>query len=329
MSRPFDPAQGQRGLFDALIEAAKAFGLMKPILEDQDRKPLTYRDLIAPSFALGRKIAARTRRGERVALLLPTSAGAVVTFFALQAFARVPTMLNFTSGPRNLKAALGVAEAKLILTSRRFIAQAKLEELVEDLQTVAEVVYLEDIRASIGLPDRLYALAAGAAPQLFRKPVKPSDIGVILFTSGSFAAPRGVVLTQANLVSNALQVACHIDIDADWVMFKPDARLPLPRPDRRGHPAPPRWHEGFRISLSPTYENRHRIDSREQGDDPAVDRYLHGPVRPRGRAGRPQWPEDRGLRGGEGPRDHPDPDGREVRSGAASGGLWRDRGPVR
>jgi len=221
LARAFDPKSGRRSLFDALIDASAEFGLMKPILEDQDRKPLTYRDLIRACFALGRKLAARTKPGERVALLLPTSAGAAVTFFALQAIARTPTMLNFTSGPRNVKAAFQLAECKLVLTSRRFIAQARLEELVAELETVGEVVYLEDVRASIGLPDRLYALAAGAAPRLFRKAVKPDDIGVILFTSGSFAAPRGVVLTQANMVSNALQVAAHIDINRDWIMFNP------------------------------------------------------------------------------------------------------------
>jgi acyl-[acyl-carrier-protein]-phospholipid O-acyltransferase/long-chain-fatty-acid--[acyl-carrier-protein] ligase len=86
---------------------------------------------------------------------------------------------------------------------------------------VATVVYLEDVRASIGLPDKLYALAASAAPRLFRAPVKPSDIGVILFTSGSFAAPRGVVLTQANVVSNAVQVGAHIDLDPAWTVFNP------------------------------------------------------------------------------------------------------------
>jgi acyl-[acyl-carrier-protein]-phospholipid O-acyltransferase/long-chain-fatty-acid--[acyl-carrier-protein] ligase len=221
VARVFDPRSGRRSLFDALIDASRTFGLMKPILEDQDRKPLTYRDLIRACFALGRKLAAKTEVGERVALLLPTSAGAVVTFFGLQAFARVPTMLNFTAGARNVKAALALAEVKLVLTSRRFVAQARLEELVAEIETAAKVVYLEDVRAAIGLPDRLYALAAGAAPRLFRKAVNPDAIGVILFTSGSFAAPRGVVLTQANLVSNALQVATHIDIDPDWVMFNP------------------------------------------------------------------------------------------------------------
>ena len=59
MPRVFDPKLGRKSLFDALIDASKAFGLMKPILEDQDRKPLTYRDLIRASFALGGKIAGR------------------------------------------------------------------------------------------------------------------------------------------------------------------------------------------------------------------------------------------------------------------------------
>lgn len=216
-----DSLNSRGGVFDALIEAAERFGPSKPILEDQERKPLTYRDLIRASFALGRRIAGFTRPGEHVGLLLPTSAGAVVTFFALQAFTRTPTMLNFTSGARNLKGAVLVAGVKTVLTSRRFIAQARLEELMGELEGVCRLVYLEDIRKRIGPIDRLYALAAGAAPRRFRRAVKPTDTGVILFTSGSFAAPRGVVLSQGNLVSNARQVASHIELDPDWVFFNP------------------------------------------------------------------------------------------------------------
>ena len=221
MARAFDPKLGRRALFDALIDAAEAHGPAKPILEDQDRKPLAYRDLIRASFALGRKIAGLTRPGERAALLLPSSAGAAVTFFALQAIGRVPVMLNFTAGVRNLKAALAVADARLVLTSRRFVAQARLEEVIAELEGAARVVYLEDVRASIGLADKLYAAAAGAAPRLFRRAVKPDDIGVILFTSGTTGRPRGVVLTQANVVSNALQVGAHIDLDPAWTVFNP------------------------------------------------------------------------------------------------------------
>jgi acyl-[acyl-carrier-protein]-phospholipid O-acyltransferase/long-chain-fatty-acid--[acyl-carrier-protein] ligase len=219
--RAFNAAQAQVPIFDALIAAARRYGLKKPILEDQERNPLTYLDLIRAAFALGRKIAGFTARGERVGVMLPSSAGGVVTFFALHAFGRVPTMLNFTAGIRNLRAACDLAGIKTVLTSHRFVEQGKLHDLIDALETKADVVYLEDVRRKIGLPDRLFAAAAGAAPTLFRAPASPSDPGVILFTSGSFGAPRGVVLTQANLVSNATQVAAHIPLDPNWVFFNP------------------------------------------------------------------------------------------------------------
>ena len=61
----------------------------------------------------------------------------------------------------------------------------------------------------------------GALPRGFRSPAKPTDPGVILFTSGSFGAPRGVVLSQSNLVANVRQIATHIPLDPAWVMFNP------------------------------------------------------------------------------------------------------------
>lgn len=220
MPRAYDAREGERPVFDALIDARDRFG-DKEILEDQDRKPLTYTGLIRAAFVLGRKLAAMTAPGERVGILLPSSMGVVVTFFGLHAFGRVPVMLNFTSGPRNLKAALEAAGATRVLTARRFIEQAKLEELVEALSEQAEIVWLDDLRKTIGLKDKVFGLMAGLMPRRFRTASRASDPGVILFTSGSFGAPKGVLLTQANLVANVEQVAAHIDLDPDWVMFNP------------------------------------------------------------------------------------------------------------
>ena len=39
--RPFDSAAAQSSIFDALVEAARRHGPRKPILEDQERNPLT------------------------------------------------------------------------------------------------------------------------------------------------------------------------------------------------------------------------------------------------------------------------------------------------
>jgi acyl-[acyl-carrier-protein]-phospholipid O-acyltransferase/long-chain-fatty-acid--[acyl-carrier-protein] ligase len=130
-------------------------------------------------------------------------------------------MLNFTAGIRNLRAACELAGVKRVLTSHRFVEQGKLHDLIDALETMTTVTYLEDVRRTVGLPDRLFAAAAGAMPKAFRTPTAPSDPGVILFTSGSFGAPRGVVLSQSNLVANVMQVAAHIELDPAWVFFNP------------------------------------------------------------------------------------------------------------
>jgi acyl-[acyl-carrier-protein]-phospholipid O-acyltransferase/long-chain-fatty-acid--[acyl-carrier-protein] ligase len=221
LSRSFDARQAQTTLFDALVDARQAYGAKKPILEDQERNPISYTDLIRASFALGRKIAGFTKPGERVGVMLPASAGAVVTFFALHAFGRTPTMLNFTAGIRNLKAACELAGVKRVLTAHRFVEQGKLHDLIDALETMTTVTYLEDVREKIGFADKLFAATAGAFPKRFRAVTKPSDAGVILFTSGSFGAPRGVMLSQQNLVANVRQVAAHIPLDPNWVMFNP------------------------------------------------------------------------------------------------------------
>lgn len=220
MRAALDPKVYDESLFDALIDARARFG-DKEILEDQDRHPLTYTGLIRAAFVLGRKIAAMTKPGERVGVLLPSSAGVVVTFFGLHAFGRVPVMLNFTSGEANLKAALKTAGVTKILSAKRFVTQAKLDDLMEALGEVAEIIWLDDVRKTIGLADKLYGLSAGMAPRRFRVKTDPDSPGVVLFTSGSFGAPKGVVLSQRNLVANARQVAAHIDLKPEWVMFNP------------------------------------------------------------------------------------------------------------
>jgi len=220
LRQPLDPKLYDSTLIDALIDARAQYG-DKEILEDQDRNPLTYTGLIRAAFVLGRKIAGMTQKGERVAILLPSSMGTVVTFFALHAHGRVPVMLNFTAGETNVKAAIKASGVRKVLTAKRFVEQAALDGLIDAIKTVADVVWLDDVRKTIGLKDKLYGLSAGMAPKRFATKTNPDDPGVILFTSGSFGTPKGVVLSQKNLIANSRQVDAHIGLDKDWVLFNP------------------------------------------------------------------------------------------------------------
>jgi acyl-[acyl-carrier-protein]-phospholipid O-acyltransferase/long-chain-fatty-acid--[acyl-carrier-protein] ligase len=220
-TRSFAVAQSRRTLFEALLQAMQRHGAKTPIIEDQDRRPLAYLDLVRAAFALGRRIDRLTARGEHVGVLLPTSLGVTVTIFALHAIGRTPVMLNFSAGSRNVRAACASGGVKRILSSKRFIAQGRLEDLVADLEGVAEITYLEDVREQIGTADRLYAAMAGALPRRFAAKAQPDDVAVILFTSGSFGAPKGVALTHANILANCAQVAAHIPLDPNWIWFNP------------------------------------------------------------------------------------------------------------
>jgi acyl-[acyl-carrier-protein]-phospholipid O-acyltransferase/long-chain-fatty-acid--[acyl-carrier-protein] ligase len=215
----FTAARIDTTLFDALLEARVEHGGGHLIADDLDQTPLSYRGLITASFALGGVLARRTRHGERVGVLLPTSRGALVTFFALQATGRVPAMLNFSTGAAAAQAACRAAEISLVLTSRRFVERAKLEPLVNAIASMTTVLYLEDVRREIGTTRRIAALVRALVAKPRHDATRANDPAVVLFTSGSEGTPKGVVLSHRNLLANRYQLASVVDVSpADVVL---------------------------------------------------------------------------------------------------------------
>ena len=123
------------------------------------------------AFALGHALKQGTHRDEKVGMLLPTGMGAAIAFLALSAYGRVPAMLNFTSGNADLKSAIRTAEVKRVVTAHRFIELGKLESVEAAIGEVADLIYLEDVRARLSLSDKLSGLAGSLMPGLLKRSV--------------------------------------------------------------------------------------------------------------------------------------------------------------
>jgi len=214
-------------LFESLRHTKKLHGPGFPAVNDPTLSPLSYRKLISRSLALAPRLCKGTNPGDAIGVLLPNSKGTVLALFGIQAAYRVAAMLNFSSGPKNLVSTCRTAQVRVVWTSERFIREAGLEKSVAALREAGiEIRFLESLRARPSLPEIARFFAASLCPSLLWKMTQKSarkklhltekteadSPAVILFTSGSSGAPKAVVLSHRNLLTNVFQLRSRIDM---------------------------------------------------------------------------------------------------------------------
>lgn len=214
----FQSSPYQQTIFKAVLDAKRLHGRAHVILEDIKRQPMTYQSLLMKTWILGGVIKQATRERETVGLFLPTSSAAVVSFLALTAVNRIPAMLNYSMGAKNLLATIKTGNIKRIITAKQFIEKGKLEPIIEKISAQGiEVIYLEALNIS------LFAKLKGMFKSLFNRTFyrerNPNETAVILFTSGSEGSPKGVALSHKNVLANCYQMSSKVAFTSQDVVF--------------------------------------------------------------------------------------------------------------
>ena len=215
----FDSYDKETTVYEQLCRTMKMVGRFRNIMEDATRKSLKYFSVFMQSHILGRMIKRQLVAGENhIGVMLPTSNACALTVIGIMGLGKIPAMINFSSGVKQVIATCETVGLKTVVTAQKVVTLAKLEPLVAALEEAGvRVLYLEEMAKTLTVADKVKGVLAGFSPiKYYAKEthgiITPDSPAVILFTSGSEGVPKAVFLTHKNILSNCYQALCRVDI---------------------------------------------------------------------------------------------------------------------
>jgi long-chain acyl-CoA synthetase len=182
-----------------LLERSARIYADRPALTAGDRT-WTYRALDAATARLAGGFARLgLAPGDRIGLHLPNGAEFVLAYYAAQKAGLVPLSLNVTYTKDEIAYIVGDASPVAVVTA---------DALADNLPAAADMLSVRHVLDAAEL-DRLHGTPLRALDR------DREETAAILYTSATTGRPKGVMLTQSNLVSNAYATVHHLRITRD------------------------------------------------------------------------------------------------------------------
>ncbi len=208
MPGPGDRAAAAPTAFASLAELIRHRAAAQPndrayvVLSDRgpEESEITFAELERRAAALARRIAARAAPGERALLLCPTGIEFMVAFFGcvLAGVVAVPMMLPRRQRARDASAGIVRDCAPRLALAPRALIDGGRGDLVGRIAAPGlEWLAVDDAEGEAGGAEELGSAVPGVAPT-----PAGDDLALLQYTSGSTSAPKGVMVSHANLLAN-------------------------------------------------------------------------------------------------------------------------------
>ncbi len=181
-----------------IVTAKRHWG--KLAIADSTGRELSFGRTLAAAIMLARRLRRRTAGEPMIGIVLPATAGAALANLAVLMSGQIPVNLNFTAGRQAMNTAIQRCGLRTLLTSRAFLAKANLAEM-------EGMAFLEDLLGNLSALEKLSTLLlARLTPARLLERLyggrSVDDTATVIFSSGSTAEPKGVVLSHRNIISN-------------------------------------------------------------------------------------------------------------------------------
>lgn len=148
------------------------------------------------------------RRGDVVAFLDKNHPACVETTFAAASLGAATAIINFRLAADELDYVLNDSGAKVLIVGKEF--QPAIDKIRDKLLHLEHVI---SVTPEGGDDDEYEAMLEAATPTQRSDDVDPGDVAIIMYSSGTTGRPKGVELTQANLIAHTVNAHEGFEFD--------------------------------------------------------------------------------------------------------------------